>query len=798
MSGSAPTALALPFVFAGLTVLAVGTAILLRERFSRVGWLHFLLSSTIGAWQLTTAAEFLSADIEAATVWARLTTLFVLAIPAVQYHFATVITGQWQRRQRAVAGAWLASTLPLAIHLAGEMQAGIVAYSWGYYPLYAPVGWVFIFFTMAVVATCMQMYWQQYRSNRRGSFASRRGLLLLTGLSVASLGAIDFLPALGVSVFPLGGLAIMVGNVVNAYTTWRYRLVEITPAYAADQLMDSMSDGVLLIDRDGIVRLVNPAAAEILGIDRTLLVNRLPPTQLAQDVLGWQHQPFFPSENASLGEREYVSADGSRRTLDTSVTLMREPGLEPAVAVITLRDITAAVQAQEQIERLAYYDPLTHLPNRVLLKERLAEGMARARRAQGLAAILFLDLDRFKQVNDTLGHDAGDMLLKGVAERISACVRETDSLLRSPELGGGTTLARLGGDEFVLVLAPLERPEDAAKVAARVLESLTRPFTLKGGEKVTTTASIGISVYPSDGEDADVLMKNADVAMYQTKENGRNAYRFHDESMNAAALARTDLENGLRRGLARDEFLLRYQPQIAARSGDIAGLDAQLFWRHPQHGMLPAAEFVAASEDATVVTPMSEWLVRSACLQLRAWHAMGLPSLYLSLTLPPGAADRGDLSRLVREATAQAGVDPGLLMLGFGSVPGTRVSLRTQDAMRALQDMGARLVLDDLGSGPAAFSSLGQYPLSMVRMEACFLRGLARDGDLAAVTRAMIHMVHALNLGVVVTGVESAAHAALLREADCDLAQGPAFGMPVAAEDVPALLSDVRQLLAAS
>ena len=796
MSGSAPTVLALPFAFAGLTVLTVGTAILLRERFSRVGWLHFLLSSTIGAWQLTTAFEFLSTDVDAATLWGRASTLFVLAIPPLQYHFASAITGQ--RHRRGVAGAWLACALLLVVHLAGQMHAGIVAYSWGYYPLYAPVGWVFVFFTLAVVALTQQMYWQQYRTNRRGSFASRRGLLLLTGLTVASIGAVDFLPALGVGIFPFGGLAVMVGNIVNAYATWRYRLVAITPAYAADQLMDSMSDGVLLIDRDGIVRLVNPAASEILGIDRALLVNRLPPNQLAQEVLGWQHQPFFPSENAALGEREHVSTDGSRRTLDVSVTLMREPGLEPAVAVITLRDITAAVQAQEQIERLAYYDPLTHLPNRVLLKERLAEGMARARRAKGLAAILFLDLDRFKHVNDTLGHDAGDLLLKGVAERISACVRETDCLLRSAELGGGTTLARLGGDEFVLVLAPLERPEDAAKVAARVLDSLTRPFSLKGGAEVTTTASIGISVYPSDGEEADALMRNADVAMYQVKENGRNAYRFHDDSMNAAALARTDLENGLRRGLARSEFLLRYQPQVAARSGDIAGLDAQLFWRHPQHGMLPAAEFIAASEDATVVTPMSEWLVRSACLQLRAWHAMGLPSLYLSLTLPPGAADRGDLPRLVREASAQAGVDPGLLMLGFGCLPGARVSLRTQDAMQALQDMGARLVLDDLGSGPAAFSSLGQYPLSMVRLEASFLRGLARDGDLATVTRAMIHMVHALNLGVVVTGVESAAHASLLRETGCDLAQGPAFGMPVAAEDVPGLLSDVRQLLAAS
>jgi diguanylate cyclase (GGDEF)-like protein/PAS domain S-box-containing protein len=797
MTGSAPTLFALPFVLAGLTVFAVGTAILLRERFSRVGRLHFLLSSTIGAWQLTTALEFLSADLETATVWARLTTLFVLAIPALQYHFASVITGQWRRQWRGIAGAWLVSMLFLVVHLAGHVHAGVVAYDWGYYPLFAPAGWAFTFFTMAVLVLCMLMYWQQYRNNRPGSFASRRGLLLLSGLSVASVGAVDFLPALGIGIFPFGGLAVMVGNIVNAYTTWRYRLVEITPAYAADQLMDSMSDGVVLIDRDGIVRLVNPAACEILGIDRTLLLSRLPPSQLAQDVLGWQHQPFFPSEDAALGERDYTAADGSRRTLDVSVTLMREAGLDPAVAVITLRDITAAVLAQEQIERLAYYDPLTHLPNRVLLKERLAEGMARARRAQGLAAILFLDLDRFKDVNDTFGHDAGDMLLKGVAERISACVRETDVLLRSPELGGGTTLARLGGDEFVLVLAPLERPEDAAKVAARVLDSLTRPFNLKRGAEVTTTASIGISVYPSDGEEAEALMKNADVAMYQAKENGRNAYRFHDESMNAAALARTDLENGLRRGLARNEFLLRYQPQIAARGGDIAGLDAQLFWRHPQHGMLPAAEFVAASEDATVVTPMSEWLVRSACIQLRAWSAMGLPPLYLSLTLPPGAAERGDLPRLVREASAQAGVDPGLLMLGFGSVPGNRVSLRTLDAMQALQDMGARLILDDLGSGPAAFSSLGQYPLSMVRLEASFLRGLARDGDLAMITRAMIQMVHALSLGVVVTGVETAAHASLLRETGCDLAQGPVFGMPVAAEDVPALLSNVRQLLAA-
>ena len=374
MSGSAPTAFALPFVFAGLTVLAVGTAILLRERFSRLGWLHFLLSSTIGAWQLTTALEFLSTDLPTATVWARLTTLFVLAIPALQYHFASVITGRWRRQWRGIAGAWLASMLLLVVHLAGQMQAGVVAYSWGYYPLYAPAGWVFVVFTVVVVSLCIGMYWRLYRGNRPGG-ASHPGVVCCCcpacwwARSARSISC----RRSGVGLFPLGGLAVTLGNLINAYTTWKYRLFEITPAYAADQLMDSMSDGVVLIDRDGVVRLVNPSACEILGIDRASLLSRLPPTELAEEVLGWQHVPFFPSDD-TLGEREYRDArrysPHARRQRGASAGA----GLEPGVAVITLRDITAAVRAQEQIERLAYYDSLTHLPNRLLLRERLRRG----------------------------------------------------------------------------------------------------------------------------------------------------------------------------------------------------------------------------------------------------------------------------------------------------------------------------------------------------------------------------------------------------------------------------------------
>jgi diguanylate cyclase (GGDEF)-like protein/PAS domain S-box-containing protein len=791
MSASALNPLALTMLLCAATVLAAGAGIALRERFSRVGWLHLSLSAAIAGWQACMGMALLSQDSDALQQWLRLVSFFALTIVPVLHQFGCAITGEGNRGGRALL--WIATAALLACHAAGALQTGVLHYHWGPYLAYGPAGGIFAALTLLVVGVIQHKYWRMLSANRPGSIAARRARLLMIALGVGMLGAIDFLPAFGMDVLPLGGVGVAAGNLLHAWATWRYRLVEIAPAYVAEQLMDSMGEGVVMIDRDGVVRLANPAAAELLGIERGSLLNRLPPPGLAKEVLGWQHSPFFPESDMALGERQYTAPDGTHRVLDVGVVLMRDHGAEPGAAVISLHDITATVQAQEQIERLAYYDPLTHLPNRALLRERFGEAIARARRNEALAALLFLDLDRFKHVNDDLGHDAGDLLLKSVAERLSACVRETDWLLRGTELGPGSLLARLGGDEFVVVLSPLERPEDAARIATRILEALARPFALKRGAEVTSGASIGISVYPHDGDDTETLMKKADLAMYQAKESGRNMFRFHDEAMNAAALARTDLENGLRRGLLRSEFLLLYQPQIDSVSGAIAGLDAQIYWRHPEHGLVPAAEFVAASEDSSVVLPLTEWIVRSACLQLRAWCALGAQPLYLSLNLPPGAAERGKLPRLVREALTLAGIDPGLVMVSLRGAPGVREGERTREAMQTLQSMGLRLVLDELGSGHSRLANLHQYPLSMVRFELAFLRGLARDGDLAAVTRALINLVHSLHLGVLVTGLENSGQAALLRELGCDIVQGPAFGMPVPADQVPGLLSHTSE-----
>jgi diguanylate cyclase (GGDEF)-like protein/PAS domain S-box-containing protein len=792
MTDTALPVQALPFAVNAIIVFAAGVAIVLRERFSRLGWLHLGLSSSIGVWQISTLMAVVAVTQAEGARWMKLATYGSIVMVALVFHFAVVISGHLRERLRQVAIVWVAVGVLSALLWTPLFHADTVRYGWGWYSTYGPAGLGFLAMTLVVVNASILMYFRLYRSSRPGSLAHRRAGLLLAAMGIGSVGIVDFLPALGIDVFPVGGGAIMVGNLVHVYTTWRYRLVEITPAYAADQLMDAMSDGVLIIDRDGVVRLVNPAACEILGADRASLLNRLPPETLSSRVLGWQHTPFFPSSDTSLGEREYHTPDGTRRVLDVSVSLMQDRGLEPGAASITLRDVTAAVQAQEQIHRLAYYDSLTHLPNRLLLRERFDEAMARARRAQGMMAVLFMDLDRFKHVNDALGHDAGDMLLKGVAERVTACVRETDAVVRHADGASGPTLARLGGDEFVLLLSPIERVEDAAKVALRILESLSRPFNLKRGAEVTTGASIGIAVYPHDGEEPETLMKKADLAMYQAKESGRNMFRYHDDEMNTQVLARTDLESRLRRGVVHKEFVLHYQPQVAPRTGEVAGLDVLVFWRHPQRGLVLASDYLAGSEEPNVIVPLTEWMIRTACMQLRVWQEGGLPSLYLTLSLPPGIAERTELSRLIHEALAFARVDPALLMLNLKPAL-SRDTGRTPGAMHALQAMGVRLVFDDLGLGTASLAHLAQYPLSMARLPASLMRGLAREGEMASVARALVSLLHELDLGVLATGVDNPAALATLREAGCDLVQGPAVGAARPPEEIPALLAQARE-----
>jgi PAS domain S-box-containing protein len=781
-----------------VVTLASGVAIAVHERYSRVGRLYLLMTGSIGLWLTSLGLAMLAANPAAGYFWAKGSTLFSALMVPMIFQFAVFLADAWRAWSRYVWLVWAAGASLVAVLLFGSgFVDSAYHYAWGYCPRYGPVGYVFIAYTMAVVGACQMLFVRLVRQHPKTSFAYRRGRLVLAALVVGGAAAVDFLPPLGFDVFPVGGGLLAAANVLNAYAAWRLRLVEITPGFAAQQFMDTMSDGVLVLDRDGMVRLVNAAVSEMLGIGAEGLLNRAPQAGVRELFLGEESGESFPQAGFVGQERQYRTPGGKRRVLSVSVSLMREGGQEPVAAVVTLRDITAATVAQEQIHRLAYYDALTGLPNRMLLKERFGQAMARAERARGMAAVLFLDLDRFKQVNDTLGHDAGDVLLKAVAERIVGCVRESDVVLRHGQAGreavrgrdGGATLARLGGDEFVLLLSPIERSEDAAKVARRILQSLVAPFRLTGGAEVLTGVSIRISVYPHDGEDAETLLKKADLAMYHAKETGRNHFRFFDEALNVSTMERFGLETSLRRAMTAQEFLLRYQPVVTGPGRRVVGLDVQLYWEHPQRGLIHECEFMQAAHDAGLAVPLCDWVVRTACFQLRAWDGAGVPPQRLFVTVNPTMLERGHLLETVRESLAQTRIRPQQLVL-YLHEPGARADReRVASVLEALRRLDVGLALDDFGSGSVSIADLVKHPASMVRLRGALLGRTGRGHESGVLARALVALIHGFGMQAYASGADDDAHAALLREAGCDYLSGKAYGAPHPAEEIPALLS---------
>jgi diguanylate cyclase (GGDEF)-like protein/PAS domain S-box-containing protein len=785
---------ALPALVAALIAVGCGIAVIARERFSKSGWLHFFLASGVAAWQLCVAQVLGASSAAEAEYWGRAMAAMAILVPAIQFHFSySLVRGRGERFD-AVTLVWVvAAMLEISLVATDAFVSRIEMHSWGAFPRYGVAGVLFVVSTAAsVVGTCF-LYLDVIRRNPAGGIAWWRARLLFASLLFGSLGGLDFLPAFGVGVFPFGGLLVALALVLNIYTTIRFRLVEITPALAAQQMMNTMTDGVLLLDRDGMVRLVNPSACETLGYASDQLLHGLPPRPLADLLYGEPHAlPCFPDQVMTRVERTYHPPAGGERTLLVSVSHVAPQAGEPLAAIVTLHDETEARKAREQIHRLAYYDALTGLPNRLLLKERFQQAIAWADRAGGQAAVLFLDLDRFKQVNDTLGHDAGDRLLQIVTDRISTCVRDSDVVLRGAGGAEVSTLARLGGDEFVLLLAPVERGEDAAKVAMRILQALAEPVRLDSGDEVVTGASIGIALYPGDGRDADTLMQRADLAMYHAKETGRSNARFYDDALNVATVQRMGMETSLRRALTGHEFLIRYQPVVGSDDGLPVALDTQLFWRHPEHGLLPEREFADVAQDAGLALNLGEWVIRTACHQMRAWVSGGMKPVPLLVTASPALVERGTLVDLLREVLDDSGLDPRQLWVcvrylrsrtGYGPMGTT---------LRALATLGVRIVLDEFDAGQMAVTDLIEQPVRTARLSGTWLRNVSSLGHAAVAARALVGLARGLEMEVIAGGVETPGAAALLRSLGCQYQLGPAHGPAVEAEEVPHVLEAAR------
>jgi diguanylate cyclase (GGDEF)-like protein/PAS domain S-box-containing protein len=502
------------------------------------------------------------------------------------------------------------------------------------------------------------------------------------------------------------------------------------------------------------------------------------------------------TEEAVRGDRPYnldlriLLPDGSLRFVHDQAEVMTDASGEGVTLAGTTQDISERKQAEEQIRFLAYYDGLSKLPNRMLFMEKLSLALESARRQNHTHAILFLDLDRFKRINDTLGHSVGDRLLQGVAERLRKCLRSSDTVARGGEpQSAADTVARLGGDEFIVSITDLNRGEDAAKVARRILDSLSEPFRLDEHE-VVITASIGISVFPADGADVESLLKNADAAMYHAKDSGRNAFQFYSGSMNAAAFQRLALENSLRKALERGELMLYYQPQIDIDTGRIVGAEALIRWRHPDLGLVSPGDFIPLAEETGLILPIGEWVLRTACAQAKAWQEAGYPPLQISVNLSGRQFRQQHIVQTVEQAVRATGFDPRRLEVEITESILMHSAEETVQTLRQLKAMGLRVSVDDFGTGYSSLNYLTRFPIDTLKIDQSFVRDIATDPGDAAITAAIIAMARGLKLDVVAEGVETQDQLTYLRQRGCRLMQGYLFSRPVPAEEFVKQLDD--------
>jgi diguanylate cyclase (GGDEF)-like protein len=452
-----------------------------------------------------------------------------------------------------------------------------------------------------------------------------------------------------------------------------------------------------------------------------------------------------------------------------------------------VHDVTRRKDAEEQIRRLAYFDSLTGLPNRLMFNEQLYKVIANADRRRERVAVLFIDLDHFKRVNDTLGHSAGDELLKIVSTRLSNSLRPLDSISRAGAEPKAFSIARLGGDEFIVMLGELHDPADAAIVANRLVAALTQVVTLQGTE-LFVGASIGAALYPDDGADIDTLLKNADTAMYRAKEEGRGGVRFYDASMNARSLERLAMETLLRHALDRHQFVLHFQPRVSLATGRIVGAEALIRWQHPQRGLLAPGEFIALAEESRLIIPMGEWALAQACRCAAAWRRAGLNPGRIAVNLAASHLREPTLPDRVAAILKEHGVPADSLEVEVTEsmlMADPELSVTTA---RRLNAIGVRLAIDDFGTGYSSLSYLKRLPISALKIDQSFIRDLATDPDDAAITTAIIAMAHTLKLEVVAEGVETEAQRAFLAAHGCDEFQGYLVSPPVAAPEFAKLL----------
>jgi diguanylate cyclase (GGDEF)-like protein/PAS domain S-box-containing protein len=882
-------------------VVMIFAVVVALTRFSRTTMAMFTVSVAAAAWQATRVFMYLAVDERTAVRWARVGfACAILLAPAVYQFVDTMLENATHRRVVSVLAWLLAAQFAVTALTTRYFISEVHRYPWGFYPTYNIAARVMypLFCGGLFIAAIVDIV-RAYPASR--GVERDRIRLFTIAIGVACIAAIDFLPAYGLPVYPLGWAAFLASAAIVLYALRKYGL-EIAPALPATEIISTMRDLLLVSDRDGVIRFANNAACQFLGYTREDIIGQhledlLIPSDRSDKapLQGWMrdreyvfrtkmgqpieltlsHSPVTRQGEVTgaviigrdLRERKRYEWEARRAvtllesTLESTadgILVIAHDGrvltwnqrfadmwgipvesleqdddneligqlvdrlIDPAdflnnlaelhehpedesvhmlllrdgrrleqysigrylddepVRVWSFRDITERKRAEEQIEFQAYHDALTQLPNRRLFVERLDLHLASARRARSSVAVLFIDLDRFKTINDTLGHNVADALLVEIAQRLKSCVRQTD------------TVARYGGDEFTIILPDLHEPEDAAQVAEKILERVVEPVIV-GTTSIDISVSIGIAVHPYDGSDIDTLLRNADDAMYRAKQAGRNNYQLCTEQMKTRAMERSSMQSRLRKAMDDDALVLAYEPQLSLSTGTIVGAEAIIRWNDPEHGLIEARDFIPAAEETRLIVPLGEWALFSACRQLREWCDAGLQPLRMAVNVSARQFQQRDLAAVVRRAADDAGIDIAMLELEIRETTAMRDIDLTVELLKALRDTGVSIAIDDFGSSYSSLGSLRVLPINAVKMDRSLVASVMTVEADASIVSAVIGVSRRLQLRVTADGVETREQFDFLKGHGCQEAQGAYFSAAVDPLSFMALTLGVTQ-----
>lgn len=628
--------------------------------------------------------------------------------------------------------------------------------------------------------------WHEYRDIAMANALHASWSTPIRAASGAVLGSLDVyytepqLPSAEDMTF-IGNITHLVGVAIQKDQIER-SLHESEERYRS--VVNCLNEGILVQARDGTILACNPSAARILRINAEDAVGR--PARYAQRIVAEDgkelRQDELPTEIVSRTGQPKLSqvlglemSDGSMVWVSLNILPIQQPGERGSGAILmSFSDISVVKEAQQRLQHMATHDSLTGLPNRAFLVERLAHSLSLAHRNEHRVAVLFLDLDRFKHVNDTIGHEAGDKVLQTVAARLTGCIRETD------------TLARLGGDEFVILAEGFEDATYLTKLAERILRAIAEPFRLQGYEYYLGV-SIGISVYPEDGDDGNTLLRCADSAMYSAKESGRNHYQFYTQEMNARTQRRYHLEKNLRHALSNFEFVLHYQPKIDLKTERIVGAEALLRWNNPATGLVVPEEFIPLAEETGLIVPIGRWALEQACRQAAEWRTRLVPDLRIAVNLSPRQFHDEYLLNVITDILSRTGLPAQVLELEITESLLMTDTDKLIPIFNAVADLGITFSLDDFGTGYSSLSYLHRFPINNLKIDRSFIKDIPGNRDSVALTQTIIAMAHSLDMKVTAEGVEQDSQMHFLRDAGCHEMQGFHFSKPVPAAEFESL-----------